>query len=635
MKKGLTRPDEERVAKGAKETYEDLTKFRDPDLTDYRLEWCKTSVRRTVREIFGGHTWSSENEVLVKPSGRAHFGYNRKRLGAMGNLLDLGYLGVRTKYSFILKELAEGRLSEPTLLNWSEECIQPSIPTVILPEWMKFIRREIFQDLIGHALLEVPYCKPLGLAEPLKVRVISKGPPATYAVMHSLQKFMWGILGKCKNFLINRPLSWMDLQLVMKTDRELWISGDYKSATNELNPELSRVFIDEFSKVVGLPPSLEELFYRSMTDHIIMDPEFRDILPDQGLFPSIHELEVKRSIAEPGVEQPANLRKQQWGQLMGSPVSFPVLCVVNAALTRMAIDPEGLCHVSELRALFNGDDVVFAGDKEKYLAWKEITKVGGLSESVGKTYVSPDWLMMNSDMYFPVKDSVFVCGSSVEKFGVHYERVPYVNLALLMGLKRSGTGGLNEDVDDDDEGTLGSRADKLVFGFEDKDIGYLTSRLIAYNRDKLPHYGPWFISEAAGGVGLPCSSRFQPSIKDREIAGLIQSGRLPLPPSRDRATWHDKMIGTELYEQAQREARDLVSESTLESNGHLLTDYYFWKNLLTADFSDVSNLEKRRFVNNQRENYWQFIGSWMPKDRDAVYDPLWKRDKNYLHVNVI
>ena len=47
-------------------------------------------------------------------------------------------------------------------------------------------RKQVFQE----ALEEIPYAVPLGLSEPSKVRVITKGPPATYAILKPLQKFM-------------------------------------------------------------------------------------------------------------------------------------------------------------------------------------------------------------------------------------------------------------------------------------------------------------------------------------------------------------------------------------------------------------------------------------------------------------
>ena len=61
----------------------------------------------------------------------------------------------------------------------------------------------------------------------------------------------------------------------------------------------------------------------------------------------------------------------QTGQLMGSPLSFPILCSINVASYRAALaeyvgrDVE----MNELPVLVNGDDICFLANDEFYALW--------------------------------------------------------------------------------------------------------------------------------------------------------------------------------------------------------------------------------------------------------------------------
>jgi hypothetical protein len=597
IKKGLNRPSEDRVFKGALDTYDDLTKFRE-DSSNPLMEECKESVRRTVKEVLDGV--KATDFKLVAPSARAHWNYSRSQVGAMGALRDLGYLGSASQYTDMFKSMADGDLAMPYFVFWNEECIQPSIPLLIIPSWMDDFRRRIFKDLTVAALIENPNCAPLGLAEPLKVRVISKGPSATYALMHSLQKVLWKALGRFPNFIINKVLEPTDLLRLKKKDHQYWVSGDYKSATNELNPELSRVCIEEIVRCLNLPPSLEDLFYRAMTDHIVWKPKKLD---------DRHTIYV-----EP--------LKQQWGQLMGSPVSFPILCMVNAALTRLvwgstAFNIKYGCDVAscpkleDCPMLINGDDVVFVGWGGDYHIWKEYTSCGGLSESIGKTYVSSDWLIMNSDMYIPKFDDV---PYDIKEGNLLFERVENVNLALMIGLKRSGGAKIkNEKELEDDMGTFGARCCKLVEGFYGRRKEILVDQFVSHNKDSFPKFTPWFLSTYYGGLGLPCIGRFQPTKLDESIAGAMVRGWIPFPPSRTAANWQDRIVSTKFYDRAEREARDLTGVTSLETNGHLLTDFLFWVELLFGSWAIDTKIKED--------------GTFSLKDMDRPFDMKQSVDK--------
>nr|UJQ92941.1 MAG: putative RNA-dependent RNA polymerase [Narnaviridae sp.] len=117
-------------------------------------------------------------------------------------------------------------------------------------------------------------------------------------------------------------------------------------------------------------------------------------------------------------------------QLMGHPLSFPMLCSINLAVYFCAIDrwkDQGLCPedkpwLSERmkeHVLVNGDDMLF-----KCLASFEPIFIStaaevGLKVSVGKNYLSPHSCMINSQLFQR-------CGGKMVRRG-------YLNLKLIKG----------------------------------------------------------------------------------------------------------------------------------------------------------------------------------------------------------
>jgi len=578
LKKGIFRPDAEMMEESVRNTFKDLTTER-PVIFKTQLEYLGEEVKRTVREVFCGEKFVEK--ILRLPSQNAHYGYSRSNDGALGCLREKGFLPdvpvhrsicpkvIRTEQTYDLEPF--------TICSWSEECIQPEIPIVILNTTIDRSRRDVYKKLVRAAMEEVPDCYPVPLAEPLKVRIISKGPPLTYSVMRSLQSFLWDVLSKNPRFLINRSLSAIDLSLVNKQDDEYWISGDYKSATNELNPQLSEIAVKEISRVIGLDSDHTELFLRSMTRHII------------NFKPCYHQ---STGVCDPRDDRPVmgplQTAPQRWGQLMGSNVSFPILCLINAALTRFSLEGEREWSFKDCPMLINGDDVVFVGQHSDYNRWKFNTSVGGLSESVGKTYVSKDWLMMNSDMYqksakpepFRVIDTNGRISS--QEYDT-YDRTPYVNMALLQGLKRSEGADKQKDSGSDDGSTIGARVRCLVQGFSERDSEYLVRRFIAYNRKGLPKSIPWFLPEAYGGLGLPVVGELKPSFVDVVLGNKIRSGVLPSPPCpKINNRRGNPYKTTSMYINNGRDMQNYFGTTTIETNSEKLSDHLLWCDLLNG-----------------------------------------------------
>lgn len=89
---------------------------------------------------------------------------------------------------------------------------------------------------------------------------------------------------------------------------------------------------------------------------------------------------------------------------MGSPISFPVLCLFNAALTRYALEIASSANprvyrLDELPMLINGDDLLCRTNPLEYLVWKDIVDFGGLTPSIGKNFRSRTIGTINSEMW--------------------------------------------------------------------------------------------------------------------------------------------------------------------------------------------------------------------------------------------
>jgi len=227
---------------------------------------------------------------------------------------------------------------------------------------------------------------------------------------------------------------------------------------------------------------------------------------------------------------------------MGSVTSFPVLCLVNAAICRWTMELVGsgikarTQNLHDSKLLINGDDACFPTTEEGRHIWARIGSYCGLTPSVGKVYFSERFMNMNSMtfVYRPCTDNTF-----------GYNQVKYINLGLLKGMVRSGdsTGsGYAKAILDSStvrrDGTFGTRARELISSCPDCIIRYHTSRkqsdvslkhlvlkyFINFNSGLKEAGVPWFIPERAGGLGLPVVlPKFKPSQDELRQAFKLQS----------------------------------------------------------------------------------------------------------------
>jgi hypothetical protein len=250
---------------------------------------------------------------------------------------------------------------------------------------------------------ELSYVKVAVVLDPLKVRLVTKGDSYLYWRAKAYQKDMWSYLNKTfPQFVIGRTLTASDLYFVREKMNHLipnhlsknwfWVSGDYAAATDWLNLIFTKFIFEEILQKLGVDP--------------ITSDELRAI---------IYEVNIRY----PKPMEHLNI-VQKNGQLMGSPLSFPILCIINLwTYWQTAKEYFGrVIPIKDLPVLVNGDDILFQADHTFYEMWQRNIRSAGFKLSLGKNYTSTRYLTMNSQV-FRVYDGEF------------YE-VPRVRLGLLM-----------------------------------------------------------------------------------------------------------------------------------------------------------------------------------------------------------
>jgi len=280
---------------------------------------------------------------------------------------------------------------------------------------------------------------------------------------------------------------------------EIFLSGDYADATNEIYSYVSEIIADETAIVLKWKEEEKRLVIEALTEHRIRNPD--------------NKIEFK---------------EQQNSQLMGSIMSFVFLCIANAAGSRWAAEvaENKPLQLSQLRGTINGDDVAIKSHKSIYNFWKKITKHFGLNESIGKTFTSKDFVEMNSATFQFNSESEHEIEITNKKGEISLRKCPYtqtkyINQGLIRGAKRSEALTSLGDQDDPLE-NIAARANYLldICPVELKTKVY--QQFINYNRELLEKTRvPWFLPMWLGGLELPITEEHKPSDKDLRLAHLV------------------------------------------------------------------------------------------------------------------
>jgi len=229
------------------------------------------------------------------------------------------------------------------------------------------------------------------ICEPCKVRTVTVGDSQNW-VLKPLQKAMFESL---RGFECFAPCFGPEFSLDLIQGPGLFLSGDYTSATDCIHPSFLHVYVEELIKHIG-------------EDHPLVPHILRESSPHLVQYPKLYKL--------PDVYQTS-------GQLMGSLLSFPVLCLVNAFTIGDTL--------TTVPGYIHGDDILAKVNVTKLRKWKKLAPQCGLSLSIGKNYVSRDWGSIDSRI-------IFRDGSQpiIGKFGSFKSTGPAVTNLLRRGIPK-------------------------------------------------------------------------------------------------------------------------------------------------------------------------------------------------------
>jgi hypothetical protein len=142
--------------------------------------------------------------------------------------------------------------------------------------------------------------------------------------------------------------------------KEFWLSGDYTAATDNFPMEVTEALVEGIL---------------SRIDH---EPTKRW---------------VRWEISPHEMRYPDGTDKQTSGQLMGSLLSFPLLCFLNDYIVSSSGFEPG-------SYLVNGDDVVARGNLKRIRTWALRAPKVGLGLSLGKNFVDDRFCTVNSQLFY-------------------------------------------------------------------------------------------------------------------------------------------------------------------------------------------------------------------------------------------
>jgi hypothetical protein len=278
------------------------------------------------------------------------------------------------------------------------------VVAAVVDRWRHRTLRDAFDRAKDRLLVQetdkgVPFVpaldvKILAIPEPGKFRIISKGDGFLYSALQPLQGLLLQAWKRCSaSTMLEDDLSSAVQRIDEQLDLPFWCSVDYEAATDLLKRDATLAAFE------GLP---------SRTP-------FRDL--------GYLSLMIGRAFYPDGT-----VKKLSEGQLMGHPLSFPLLCLINLAVYHTSItrwisqDPVrrrtiGLSMLPHV--LVNGDDMLFKCERSFYDVFVRTASDAGFKISQGKQYLSPDCCMINSQVFI--------------RRSLRMVRVGYLNLKLVYG----------------------------------------------------------------------------------------------------------------------------------------------------------------------------------------------------------
>jgi len=512
LKKGMPCVNDTKLESARQKTICALTQ-RSQDKMIYSPRQIAEAIR-TVDEIFPQGWYKPQAGQM--PSIKGHFSSGKKSLGSLGALVSVSKS--LEPEQIPLPELRVPRLE---LFSRIAEIDELDSEFILFPPYFLFPESAHSLQVDGphvdpHPLLaranelalrpseQHLVVLPVAVPEPFKVRTVTCGPEGKYYIGKYIQKAVHGYLRQHPNFkLIGTPLTEeiLEHEIHHLGPGQFYVSGDYSAATDHANPHLSEAIARRISLRAGFSKRITELFV--------------DMLVNHRLWTGDKKLPRGVELTESQILD--NSEEQIWGQLMGSNVSFFVLCILNASLTRTAMELryQRTIKLRDSGILINGDDIGFVADDLLLEIWKRETTEGGLSPSPGKNFTSKDFLILNSTMHRPVMippnlDSPLPT--------VKWVLVPYINYGLLQGMTGQGRSRNAPESEiicastDPKTPDLGTMASDLIWGHPEDVQVILLKRFIKQWEPELRKFCPpglsYYLPKFLGGMGFPIIGTF-------------------------------------------------------------------------------------------------------------------------------
>lgn len=285
---------------------------------------------------------------------------------------------------------------------------------------------------------------------------------------------------------------------------EIFVSGDYESATDNLNSSTQKEILRCVLQTTRHVPS-----------GIIVD--------------AMRSMSLNLTVLDRKGNHLAT-RRQQSGQMMGNLLSFPLLCLINYLTFRYAVRDRTV----PLRV--NGDDIVFRATSSQADKWAERVGVSGLTLSKGKT--------LRDSRFFSLNSTLFRSATSRPRV------VPLIRSRTLFG------------AGDDDA------VESLPGRFRSFSIGYSGWRRDVLHADFLRENSGWINRSCRSLTrGLGCKVTVASLIKSglwaRELRYLALDKEDPLPPIRSE--WAHAPSGFRLKLVSPRIKRSLDRDVELQN----------------------------------------------------------------------
>jgi hypothetical protein len=306
-----------------------------------------------------------------------------------------------------------------------------------------------------------------GILEPLKLRIITKGPAVLQWLGKGLQKALHGYLRELPMFaFIGHPVDPVTLENFLSQTYSTFaegcpefVSGDYSAATDKLNIHVTLTIFDMIlSKFKFIQYDSRNELTRFLTKEVQRPSRLIDCLCsllNKGTLiyrddncPSQEDIESHGLSGYYDQFGTAELEvPQRNGQLMGSILSFPILCIANFACVLMAsrrMPPEEfgsdfvkksfLYNLSRGMCQINGDDILFpVSGVRMYNHWSSFLKVFGFEKSLGKNWLHSRFFTINSELYSVSRDSSKASTFRSEIRSTSWTKIEYFAAGLLTG----------------------------------------------------------------------------------------------------------------------------------------------------------------------------------------------------------